>query len=136
LLRRLRGGDQSALDEIYRAYQPRLLTFCRHVLGNAQEAEDAVQQTFLAAHITLPYERLGNSLGAWLFTVARRKCIDIIRRRRPADELPDDAPALDGLAAEIERREDLRQLVDGVRQLDYEHRAALVLTQMEALSQA
>src|SRR5437763_15841877 len=67
-LKGLRRGDPRAMDAVFRDYQPRLLTFCRHLLGNQQEAEDVVQQTFLAAAERLPGSDHVESLGAWLFT--------------------------------------------------------------------
>ncbi|HEX6945430.1 MAG TPA: RNA polymerase sigma factor, partial [Casimicrobiaceae bacterium] len=136
-MRLLRGGDPHAVDELYRDYQPRLLAFCRQLLGSQEEAEDAVQLTFLAAHVQLPHEPLDTNVGAWLFTVARRKSIDIIRRRRPTEPLDGhEAVAALGLSAEVEQREDLRNLVADVQRLDEPHRAALILTQLEALPQA
>ncbi|MFL5843148.1 MAG: RNA polymerase sigma factor [Solirubrobacteraceae bacterium] len=135
-MRQLRGGHPHALDDLFRDYQPRLLSFCRQMLGNPEEAEDAVQLTFLAAHVQLPHEPLDTSVGAWLFTVARRKCIDVLRRRRWHDPLEGNEVSTAGLSAEVEQREDLRRLVGDLQRLDDTHRAALVLTQLEALSQA
>jgi RNA polymerase sigma factor (sigma-70 family) len=135
-MRRMREAEPQAIEELYREYQPRLLSFCRHMLGNQQEAEDAVQLTFLAAHVQLPHERIETSVGAWLFTVARRKCIDILRKRRSDVELDPDAVSTAGLSAEVERRDDLRRLVGDLQRLDATHRAALLLTQLEDLPQA
>jgi RNA polymerase sigma factor (sigma-70 family) len=135
-MRRMREAEPYAIEELYREYQPRLLSFCRHMLGNQQEAEDAVQLTFLAAHVQLPHADIETSVGAWLFTVARRKCIDILRRRRSEAELDPDTISTAGLAAEVERREDLRRLVGDLQRLDANHRAALLLTQLEDLPQA
>ena len=46
----VRDGDRNAFEEVYDRHSPGLLSFCRHMLGSLEEAEDAVQHTFLAAH--------------------------------------------------------------------------------------
>ena len=50
LIVRVRAGDDSAFEALYDAYHSKLLTFCQHMLGSREEAEDAVQHTFLAAY--------------------------------------------------------------------------------------
>ena len=50
LIARARAGDDAAFEALYDAYHRKLLTFCRHMLGSREEAEDAVQHTFLAAY--------------------------------------------------------------------------------------
>lgn len=136
LLRGLARHDPAAAEELYRTYQPRLHAYCRQVLGDAQEAEDVVQQTFLAAHVSLPADDPSTRVDAWLFTVARRRCIDVIRRRRPQDQLPEAISAPGGTGDTVERREELAKLVDDLQRLDGDHRLALLLTQMEALPQS
>ena len=49
LLARVRGGDDTAFEALYDAYHGRLLTFCQHMLGSREEAEDVLQHTFMAA---------------------------------------------------------------------------------------
>ena len=134
--RRLRDGDPSAIDDLYREYQPRLLSYCRHMLGDQEEAEDAVQLTFLAAHVQLPHEHIETSIGTWLFTVARRRCLDIIRRRGREEPLGELEISTAGLDEAVERRDELQRLVADLQRLDDTHRSALLLTQLEALSQA
>jgi len=104
------------------------------MLSDADEAEDAVQHTFMAAYRELEGSDKPIHLRAWLYTVARNRCYSIIRARReqPSDSL--DEAATEGLAAEVQRRQDLRDLVADVRRLPEEQRAALVLAELDALS--
>jgi len=104
------------------------------MLGDADEAEDAVQHTFMAAYRELSRSDKPIHLRAWLYTVARNRCYSIIRARReqPSDSL--DEAATEGLAAEVQRRQDLRDLVADLRRLPDEQRAALVLAELDALS--
>ena len=152
LVRAARGGDVRAFEELYRRHQPAILSFCRHLTGRLEDAEDAVQHTFLSAHFAITGDDAELDLKPWLFTVARNRCISLLRSRRvreprpalrtashplPAvEEAPADAWGVDGLAEEVERREDLRELVRDLGELPEPQRAALVLSELEALSHA
>jgi RNA polymerase sigma factor (sigma-70 family) len=109
------------------------------MLGSPQEAEDAVQHTFAAAYRDL---RMGGereiALKPWLFTIARNRCVSMLRMRRdvPTGDaaLESAAPAGAGLAEEVEERAELRRLLEDVRELPDEQRAALLLTETGDLS--
>ncbi|HEX6743909.1 MAG TPA: sigma-70 family RNA polymerase sigma factor [Solirubrobacteraceae bacterium] len=127
LLARIRGGDDTAFEELYDAYQRRLLTFCHHMLGSREEAEDVLQHTFMAAYRSLRAGYEVVELKPWLYTIARNRCLSVMRARHEEVELDDRAPAIEGLAAEVDRRAELRMLVRDVQRLPPDQRAALVL---------
>ncbi|HEX2070816.1 MAG TPA: sigma-70 family RNA polymerase sigma factor, partial [Thermoleophilaceae bacterium] len=136
LVARVRRGDSSAFEALHARHQPAILSFCRHLTGNPEDAEDAVQHTFLAA-----YRRIADTddeieLRPWLFTVARNRSLSLLRARRErVVEDPDEVTfPLDGLVAEVERRQELRDLVRDMARLPEQQRAALVLSQLDALS--
>src|SRR3954447_2555168 len=110
----VRAGQPAAFEELYDRYTPGLLAYCRHLLGTLDEAEDAVQHTFLAAHRALLADDRDIHLKAWLFAIARNRCLSVLRARREHVGLDDDLepPSTAGLAAEVERREDLREMLD------------------------
>jgi RNA polymerase sigma factor (sigma-70 family) len=127
LIAHVRSGDDAAFETLYDTYHRRLLAFCQHMLGSREEAEDVVQHTFLAAYRCL---RAGHDIVAlkpWLYTIARNRCVSVVRARREEIALEDRAPATEGLAAEVDRRADLRLLVRDVQRLPPDQRAALVL---------
>jgi RNA polymerase sigma factor (sigma-70 family) len=130
----VRQGWPAAFEAVYNRHQRGILSFCRHVLSDADEAEDAVQHTFLAAYNDLIASDKPIHLRAWLFTIARNRCYSILRARReqPAADL--DEPVTEGLATQVQRRQDLRDLVVDLRGLPDEQRAALVLAELDALS--
>ncbi|HEX2162056.1 MAG TPA: RNA polymerase sigma factor [Thermoleophilaceae bacterium] len=136
LVARARRGSDAAFERLYARHQPAILSFCRHLTGNREDAEDAVQHTFLAAYrrITGPGDDQ-LELRPWLFVVARNRCLSLLRARRelavPAVDA--DSRVFDGLSAEVERREDLRHLVRDMARLPEPQRAALVLSQLDAL---
>src|SRR4051812_46959804 len=136
LVARVRGGEQHAFEAIYDRYSRPLLSFCRHMLGDLQEAEDAVQHTFLSAHRALLADGRDIHLKAWLFAIARNRCLSVLRARRDhlglEDELEPASTA--GLAAEVERREDLREMLDDLARLPDDQREALLLSELRAHS--
>ncbi|MEA2492239.1 MAG: hypothetical protein QOJ29_150 [Thermoleophilaceae bacterium] len=105
------------------------------MLGSAHDAEDAVQQTFLAAHSDIV--RSGDRdlhVKAWLYTIARNRCLSTLRARR---ERPADAQieiVSDRFAQDVQQREDLRALLADLHELPDDQREALVLAEVGDLS--
>jgi RNA polymerase sigma factor (sigma-70 family) len=129
----VRCRHPAAFEVLYERYHHRVLSFCRHVLGDAAEAEDVGQHTFLAAWNDLTRSDKPIQLRAWLFTIARNRCLTVLRgrRERPTDDLQETAT--EGLATIVQRRQDLRDLVTDLRGLPDEQRTALVLAEIDAL---
>src|SRR3954451_10955571 len=131
LVERARGGSEAAFEAIFDRHHRGILAFCRHMLGTVDEAEDAVQQTFLAAYRELA--RAGDRplhLRPWLYTIARNRCITVLRGRRREAAGAVVEPSTEHLAAEVDRRHDLRDLLRDVAGLPEEQRAALVLSEL------
>jgi RNA polymerase sigma-70 factor, ECF subfamily len=116
-----RGGDPAAFEALVRRHQSALYNFSLRLLGQADDAADVAQETFvqLFSHLGQLNER--EPLAPWLFRVARNRCIDVLRRRRTVPlELPDDGqdtafvldPADDEpLPDEMAERADLQRLL-------------------------
>jgi RNA polymerase sigma factor (sigma-70 family) len=130
-----RRWDDAAFEALYDRYHRNLLAFCHHMLGSREEAEDVLQHTFLAAYRSLRAGEKIDRLKPWLYTVARNRCLSVLRERHPDAALDDGAAATDGLVAEVERRADLRALVRDVHRLPPDQRAALVLFELGDQSQ-
>src|SRR4051812_31379976 len=106
------------------------------MLGSREEAEDAVQHTFAAAYRDL--QRGGDrtiALKAWLYTIARNRCVSVLRARREHAAELDDLPT-EGLSEQVEQRAELRELLADVRELPEEQRAALLLAEAAGLTHA
>src|SRR4051794_14449916 len=138
LVAALRRGDEKAFEAIYDRHHRALLGFCRHMLGSHEEAEDALQQVFAAAHRHLSDGAEHVNLKPWLYTIARNRCLSMLRARRATLALDDvREPSGDGLALadEVELAEDLKDLLRDLARLPDDQRAALVLAELGDLSQ-
>ncbi len=126
-----------AFEALYARYHLTLLSFARHMLGRAHDAEDVVQHTFLAADSAFRAGKVPASVRAWLYTVARNRCISVLRMRREDHDLPGTGVrSTEDLASEVEHREDLRELLADLRALPEDQRAALLLAELGDLSHA
>jgi RNA polymerase sigma factor (sigma-70 family) len=135
LVRLVRDGNRAAFEAIYDRHSASLLSFCVYMLGSHHDAEDAVQATFSSAHRALLRDDRELTLRPWLFVIARNACLSLIRTRRVWVELGGQ-PALDGdPGRRLEVKEEVRHLVDGLLELPEPQRAALVLSEVQGLSQ-
>src|SRR4051794_6353441 len=138
LARRVAAGDAAAFEALYDRHHRALLAFCRHMLGSTEDGEDALQQTFLRAHGALRAGQVPEAVRPWLYAIARNRCLSMLSARKavavPLDSV--EPPSFDGLAAGVELRADLRELVGDLARLPSDQRAALVLFELGGLSQA
>lgn len=126
-------GDVRAFEAIYQRYHQVLYRYCRSLLGNAEDAADALQSTMASALRALNGERREIALKPWLFRIAHNECVSMLRKRRPqaaidaAEELeaPSDDPAV---------RQRLRELVADMQQLPDAQRGALVMRELSGLA--
>jgi RNA polymerase sigma factor (sigma-70 family) len=137
LARRVARGDPRAFATIFERHHQELYRYCRALVGDPSDAEDALQSTMLAALAALPGERRDIALRPWLFRVAHNEAISIIRRRRPTVD-PEElaAHAIDGIDGVVGTRQRLRQLVSDLQALPERQRSALVMRELSGLSYA
>lgn len=84
----IQKGDVDQFQIILREYQNRIFKYCLHILGHRQEAEDATQEIFLKVYRNLDQYHSAISFSAWLYKIAYRQCIDLIRKRKAKGFLP------------------------------------------------
>ena len=136
LVDQIRRGNEAAFEVAFERHGTGILAFCRHMLGSREEAEDAVQHTFAAAFKDLQGDdRRKIALKAWLYTIARNRCVSVLRGRREQAAELHEVPT-EGLSEQVEHRAELRELLADVRQLPEEQRAALLLAEAAGLSHA
>jgi RNA polymerase sigma factor (sigma-70 family) len=134
LAREASGGDERALSKIFREFHQPLYRYCLAILGNRQDAEDALQETMIKVLRALPGEKREIALKPWLYRIAHNESIDLLRRRRPSVSLEENEPALgEGLAEQVETRRRLRQLIVDLGALPERQRGALLMREAGGL---
>lgn len=91
VLERARAGDNGAFAELAGPHLPELRLHCYRMLGSLSDAEDALQETLLAAWRGLSGYAGQASVRTWLFRIATNRCLNAIRdgkRRRPSEPVP------------------------------------------------
>jgi RNA polymerase sigma-70 factor (ECF subfamily) len=86
LLRRAQSGDQQAFAQLTDSYRQEIQLHCYRILGSTQDAEDALQETFLGAWQALANYEQRASIRTWLYRIATNRCLNMLRAasRRPA----------------------------------------------------
>jgi RNA polymerase sigma factor (sigma-70 family) len=131
LVQQALAGDQRAFEALVRRYNVPLFNFICHCLGDYDLACDVSQQVFLQLYISMPTLRTGEPLKAWLFQVARNRCLDELRRKRaihfseleatnddddlsPLAIMPDTRPLPDEIAERHDLQSALRQAIEAL----------------------
>lgn len=132
-IQRALAGDQEAFACLVEAYQTAVYNLAYRMLGNAVEAEDAAQETFLRAYTRLDTYDSDRKFSSWLLAIASNYCIDRVRQRRfrwlSLDELPPwrwlaSSSQPEEAVIRGEERDEVRQLLD---QLPPHYRATVIL---------
>lgn len=134
LTRRAVGGDERAFATIFRRYHQSLYRYCLAIVGNPEDAQDALQNTMIKVLRALPGEERQIELKPWLYRIAHNEAIDLLRRRRETSQLDVEqvAPGY-GLSEDAATRERLRRLLADLRELPERQREVLVMREMSGL---
>jgi RNA polymerase sigma-70 factor, ECF subfamily len=93
LLRRARRGDYDAFESLHASLEPAIGRFVRRLVGHTQEAEDIVQDTFIALYLNMARIEPVENLRPYVFRIARNRSYDLLRRQGRYEELSlDDEP--------------------------------------------
>src|SRR5882757_2454732 len=132
-----RKGQQAAFEALVQRYESRLLSFCRHMLGSREDAEDVLQEVFAAAYNAMLGDERAINVRPWLYRIARNRCLNHLRRPVPVGQDSMDIFERDGGATTsdtVHKREEFRQIVADVQDLPETQRTALLLREIDALS--
>jgi RNA polymerase sigma factor (sigma-70 family) len=137
LVRRIGAGDEAAMSALVARKLPRLLALARRMLGDAAEAEDVAQETFMRIwRHAAGWRRERARFDTWVHRVALNLCYDRLRKRREwtSEDLPELAD--EGLA-EASGHEDASIRVErALRAIAPRQREAIVLTYYQSMSNA
>lgn len=87
-LARARAGDDEAFRALTDPHRRELQLHCYRILGSVQDAEDMLQETLMAAWRGLEAFEGRASVRTWLYRIATNACLGVLRRTRPAREIP------------------------------------------------
>jgi RNA polymerase sigma-70 factor (ECF subfamily) len=138
-LERICLGDQGAMAQFYRAFAPQLHAFAMRQLGNAAEAEDVVVDTMYEVWSTAKRFAGQSLVRTWLFSIARHRLLDRLRKRRPlesvdVDELAEVLPGdEEGGYDALARRQRAEHVAHCLETLSDEHRECMHLVFYEEL---
>ncbi len=132
-LRRAQQGDNEAFNTLVEIYHRRVYNLCYRMLGNAMEAEDAAQETFIRAYGAIKRYDPERPFLNWVLTIASRYCIDQHRRRRlptfsietrSRPQIPDLSAGPEAVLVAEEERHALQAILQSLSPTD---RAAIVM---------
>ena len=92
LLERARSGDQRAFAMLVEQHRDRLWAICLRITGNQHDAEDALQDTLVAAWRAIDSFRGDAQLSTWLYRIGSNAALARIRKRSDADDIDDHDP--------------------------------------------
>ena len=122
---------------LYERYSSRILGYCRSRLRSREEAEDAVQHTFLNAYRSLRGGVVPHAEAAWLFKIAANVCHERRRsawRRSRIEAVSDDGELRDAVAPPTSAHDELAGLADALAELTPNQRRAILLREWQGLS--
>jgi RNA polymerase sigma-70 factor (ECF subfamily) len=152
LIRRLQQRDARAFHEIVRLYQHKVFNLVFRMIGSREEAEDIAQEVFVTVFKSVDGFRGEAKFSTWLYRIAANQCknrlkylgrrsykatgaLDEAAERALADAQPSAlTPHLDGPEKVLEGLQLEKLVQEGIALLDEEHRALIVLRDVEDLS--
>jgi len=134
-------GRTEAFGELVRRYQDRLFNTVYRLLGHAEDARDVVQEAFVNAYQSLDTFKGDSQFFTWLYRIAMNTAISLKRKQKGTLSIdaangephvePPDASETSRPGHALERREQEHRIQKALKQLSPEHRAVLVLKDME-----
>lgn len=135
LARRVGEADEQAFTELYTRHHQALYRYCRAILRDDADAQDALQSTWTRALVALRDGRRDAPLRPWLYRIAHNEAISFMRRRnRPADPVPDRLVPEASAEQQVIERERFAMLLADLRALSDRPRGALVMRELNGLS--
>ncbi len=147
LVRRAQAGNNEAFEELVRRYERKAYNIAYRLLGNEQDASEALQDAFLRAYRFLPKFRFKSSFYTWLYRIVTNVSLTRLRGRERVEtvsldqtvgdsgesalDLPDYKYAPEHLMRQRELRQALQDAVDA---LPEDYRSVVVLRDLEDLS--
>jgi RNA polymerase sigma factor (sigma-70 family) len=137
LVAMMRNGHERAFEVLFERYHSRLLAFCQHMVSCREDAEDVLQEVFVAAHNAILADNRTINVRPWLYRIARNRCLNHLRKPVPeGQDSMDVHPHENGAstAEQVQNREEFRRLIADVQTLPETQRTALLLREVDAMT--
>lgn len=131
-----RRGDQAAFEALVSRYQSKLLGFCRHMLGNREDAEDVLQEVFAAAYTAMIADERPIMVKPWFYRIARNRSLNHMRRAKAVGVDSMDIHVSEfGLstADRAQNRAEFLGVMEDIAVLPETQRTALLLRELDGL---
>jgi len=135
LLAKLTGrGSGRAFATLYERHHQAIYRYCRSILRNDHDAQDALQSTMMRGYAALCARERDLAVRPWLFRIAHNEAISITRRRGRQETIEEDLEHPGGVEQTVELRQRLSLLVSDMQELPERQRSALVMRELSGLS--
>jgi RNA polymerase sigma-70 factor (ECF subfamily) len=135
LVRRTLGGDRIAFGGLVGAYQRVLYNVALRMVNDPEDARDLVQTTFLKAYRALHTFDANHRFFSWIYRILINETLNLLHRRRPRVEVPDDLVADDPSPEDRCQANETGEIVrNALMELSPGHREVLVLRHLMHLS--
>jgi RNA polymerase sigma-70 factor, ECF subfamily len=137
------NGQTAAFGELVRRHQDRLYNTVYRLVGSAEDAQDVVQEAFLHAYQSLDRFKGDSRFFTWLYRIAVNSAISLKRKRRVVVSIhtgregqgggsePPDPSSFSQPGQSLERAEEERRIQAALSRMSPEHRAVLILKDLE-----
>jgi len=135
LARLVSQGSERAFAVLYQRHHQALYRYCRSIVRDEDDAQDALQSAMTRALLALRAQQRDLAVRPWLFRIAHNEAVSVLRRRRPTASLAEESEAADCCVERtLEGRERLATLVADLQALPVRQRSALVMRELSGLS--
>ncbi len=128
------AGERQAFEKLVLRYEKLVRAACLDILRDYHLASDAAQDAFVSAYQKLGTLRDRNTFGSWVVQIAKRRSLDIVRRKRIEVPIIDDGYASKSDDGEFLLDDEKRQLLAAVMRLDDGEREAIMLRYFDGRS--
>lgn len=135
LARLVSQGSERAFVVLYQRHHQALYRYCRSIVRDEEDAQDALQSAMTRALLALRAQQRDLAVRPWLFRIAHNEAVSVLRRRRPTASLAEESEAADCCVERtLEGRERLATLVADLQALPVRQRSALIMRELSGLS--
>jgi RNA polymerase sigma factor (sigma-70 family) len=134
LARLVSKGNERAFATLYRRHHQALYRYCRSIVRDEDDAQDALQSAMTRALVSLRSQERDLAVRPWLFRIVHNEAVSVLRRRRPTVALLEDLePACLAVEDALAGRERLATLLDDLQALPVRQRSALLMRELSGL---